>query len=99
MTVKRIVANVHSNDLEQSAFYTEVLGLELQIGQGSVRTYGSTKTMPVQVSIAQEDGSGTPAPDLSIEVDDVDAVLTTVKSRGLAIEYRAVTEPWGVKRA
>jgi len=40
---------------------------------GWLVTYGSSAKMSVQVGIASEGGSGTPVPDLSIEVDDVDA--------------------------
>ena len=51
-----------------------------------------------QVSIATEGGSGTPVPDLSVEVDDLDEALRRVRDAGLAIEYGPATEPWGVRR-
>lgn len=37
-------------------------------------------------------------PDLSIEVDDVDAALEGIKNAGFPIEYGPVDEPWGVRR-
>jgi catechol 2,3-dioxygenase-like lactoylglutathione lyase family enzyme len=37
-------------------------------------------------------------PDLSIEVDDVDAALDRMKKAGIHIEYGPVDEPWGVRR-
>lgn len=37
-------------------------------------------------------------PDLSIEVDDVDATLTAMKKAGFPIEYSQADEPWGVRR-
>jgi hypothetical protein len=43
--------------------------------------------MSVQVSFATEGGSGTPTPDLSIEVDDLDAALSRMKKANVAIEY------------
>ena len=52
----------------------------------------------VQVSIMSEGGSGTPVPDLSIEVDDLEAALARVKAAGIAIEYGPADEPWGVRR-
>ncbi|MDN5782153.1 MAG: VOC family protein, partial [Luteimonas sp.] len=61
-------------------------------------TYGSADTMRVQVSVASEGGSGTPVPDLSIEVDDVDAALARMRQAGVAIEYGPADEPWGVRR-
>jgi catechol 2,3-dioxygenase-like lactoylglutathione lyase family enzyme len=54
--------------------------------------------MTVQVSIASEGGSGTPTPDLSIEVDDLDAALKRVKQAGIPLEYGPAEEPWGVRR-
>lgn len=37
-------------------------------------------------------------PDMSIEVDDLDAALTRVKKAGIPIEYGPADEPWGVRR-
>ena len=46
----------------------------------------------------RQGGSGTPVPDLSIEVDDVDAALAAMKAAGFEIEYGPADEPWGVRR-
>jgi catechol 2,3-dioxygenase-like lactoylglutathione lyase family enzyme len=54
--------------------------------------------MAVQLSFMTEGGSGTPVPDLSIEVDDLDAALARVKKAMLPIEYGPIVEPWGVRR-
>ena len=37
-------------------------------------------------------------PDISIEVDDVDAVLEKARAMGIGIEYGPADEPWGVRR-
>jgi hypothetical protein len=50
------------------------------------------------MSFMTEGGSGTPVPDLSIEVDDLDAVLARVKKAKLLVEYGPASEPWGVRR-
>jgi len=42
---------------------------------GWIRTYGSDSKMTVQVSFVSEGGSGTPVPDMSIEVDDIEPAL------------------------
>jgi catechol 2,3-dioxygenase-like lactoylglutathione lyase family enzyme len=44
------------------------------------------------------DGSGTPVPDLSIEVDDVDEALLRIKKAKIKIEYGPADEPWSVRR-
>jgi catechol 2,3-dioxygenase-like lactoylglutathione lyase family enzyme len=51
-----------------------------------------------QISVASEGGSGTPVPDLSVEVDDLEEVHRRVAAAGLPIEYGPVSEPWGVTR-
>ncbi len=43
---------------------------------------------PPQVSVASEGGSGTPVPDLSIEVDDVDEVYARAVAAGFEISLR-----------
>ncbi len=99
MNVRRIVANIATDNVAAAApFYRDLLGLELLMDHGWLATYGSDQTMRVQVGIASQGGSGTPVPDLSIEVDDVDAVLARVHAAGIAIVYGPADEPWGVRR-
>lgn len=99
MKVRRIIANIETPDVKAAKrFYQDVLGLDLLMDHGWIATYGSTERMSVQISFATEGGSGTPVPDLSIEVDDVDAALQGMKQAGFAIEYGPADEPWGVRR-
>ncbi|MGB9109259.1 MAG: VOC family protein [Telluria sp.] len=99
MQVKRIVANFGTAEPNQArTFYGGILGLDLVMDHGWIQTYGSNTSMAVQVSFASEGGSGTPVPDLSIEVDDVDTALARVKKAGFTIEYGPCDEPWGVRR-
>lgn len=51
-----------------------------------------------QVSFASQGGSGTPVPDLSIEVDDLDEALRRVREGKVPLVYGPVSEPWGVRR-
>ena len=99
MKVKRIVANIATPDVAAAKrFYQDVLGLEPLMDHGWIVTYGSREKMGVQISFASEGGSGTPVPDLSIEVDDVDEALRRMRSAGFPIEYGPADEPWGVRR-
>jgi len=99
MAVKRIVANIDTGRVaEAKRFYQDVLGLDLLMDHGWIATFGSQEMMQVQISFAEEGGSGTPVPDLSIEVDDVEAVLADMKNAGFPVEYGPVDEPWGVRR-
>jgi catechol 2,3-dioxygenase-like lactoylglutathione lyase family enzyme len=99
MKVKRIVADIATQDVAAAKrFYQDVLGLEVLMDQGWIATYGSGEQMSIQISFASQGGSGTPTPDLSIEVDDVDAALEGMRRAGFAIEYGPADEPWGVRR-
>ncbi len=99
MKVKRIVANIHCTDTAAArAFYQDVLGMDLLMDHGWLITFGSNERMRTQLSIATEGGSGTPTPDLSIEVDDLDEALQRCAAAGITPEYGPVSEPWGVRR-
>ena len=99
MSVKRLYPTIQADDpAAAQSFYGDILGLEVIMDQGWVRAMGGAQTMPVQILFAQHAGSGAPTTDLSIEVDDFDAVLAKVKAADLKIEYGPVDEPWGIKR-
>ncbi len=99
MKVKRIVANISAPNVDAAKrFYRDVLGLDLLMDHGWIATYGSTESMSVQVSIASQGGSGTPVPEMSIEVDDLETALARVRAGGFVIEYGPADEPWGVRR-
>jgi catechol 2,3-dioxygenase-like lactoylglutathione lyase family enzyme len=100
MAVKRIVANIATSRVgDAKAFYVDILGLYPAMDQGWIVTLaaGELLSQP-QISFATEGGSGTPVPDLSIEVDDLAEVHRRVLAAGLPIEYGPVSEPWGVRR-
>jgi catechol 2,3-dioxygenase-like lactoylglutathione lyase family enzyme len=99
MKVKRIVANIATEDVAKAKrFYGDILGLDVLMDHGWLATYGSDAKMTVQVGIATEGGSGTPVPDLSIEVDDVEEALARMKKARIRIEYGPADEPWNVRR-
>lgn len=101
MAVRRIVTNIASPDIDAArSFYGAVLGLEVVMDFGWILTFaaeGGGEGAP-QISIASEGGSGTPVPDISIEVDNLDEIHTRVIAAGLPIEYGPTREPWGVTR-
>lgn len=99
MTVRRIVANVAVAEIEAArGFYSDILGMEVVMDHGWIATYASAGSAAPQVSFATEGGSGTPVPDLSIEVDDVDEMHRRMVQAGIRIEYGPASEPWGVRR-
>lgn len=99
MVVKRIVSNVAVDSVDELRnFYSELFELDTVMDHGWIVTLASKETAPAQISIATEGGSGTSVPDLSIEVDDVDAVYHRAKKLGRSIEYELTDEQWGVRR-
>lgn len=99
MKVKRVVANIVALDVEAAhRFYRELLGLDVLMDMGWICTFGNDSRMTTQLSVMSEGGSGTPVPDISIEVDDVDTALERMREAGVPIEYGPADEPWGVRR-
>ncbi|MES2713754.1 MAG: VOC family protein [Pseudomonadota bacterium] len=99
MTVRRIVANLAARAVPEARdFYVALFGLEVVMDQGWIVTLAGGATAPVQISIASEGGSGTPVPDISVEVDDVDAIHARARELGAEITYDLTDEPWGVRR-
>jgi catechol 2,3-dioxygenase-like lactoylglutathione lyase family enzyme len=99
MKVSRIVANIRTNgNRKAERFYGTILGLDVLMDQGWIKTYGSKQKSKVQINFATEGGSGTDVPDLSIEVDDVDEAFRLMKKARFQIEYDLTDEPWGVRR-
>ena len=99
MAVVRIVANLAAADVAGvAAFYQDLLGLNVLMDQGWITTMGAEGLGPVQLSVASEGGSGTPVPDLSIQVEDVEDVYAQAIAMGATISYPLTDEPWGVTR-
>ena len=99
MTVLRIIPNLPAPDPAAARlFYHDLLGLDIVMDHGWIVTFASEAATVPQISVASEGGSGTIVPDLSIEVDDVDALYQRATSMGFGISYDLTDEPWGVRR-
>lgn len=99
MTVLRIIPNLAAvNPATARAFYGDLLGLDIVMDHGWIVTFASAAPTVPQISVASQGGSDTPVPDLSIEVDDVDAIYQRAKAMCLDIGYEMTDEPWSVRR-
>jgi catechol 2,3-dioxygenase-like lactoylglutathione lyase family enzyme len=99
MPVLRIVPNLHAPDPAASRdSYTGVLGLEVVMDHGWITTFAAPGCPGVQLSVMAQDATAPAAPDVSIEVDDVDAVHDAAVRGGLEIVHPLTDEPWGVRR-
>lgn len=99
MTVRRIVANIAADQIGPArAFYADILGMRVVMDLGFIVTFAAEASAAPQISVATEGGSGAPVPDLSIEVDDFEAVYQRVVGARMPVAYGPVVEPWGVTR-
>jgi catechol 2,3-dioxygenase-like lactoylglutathione lyase family enzyme len=98
MGVKRIKPNIRSDSLTESrAFYRDVVGLQEQGGLGWILFFG-TDQREVQLSVMNLDVKAGIHPDVSIEVDDVDAVHERAVAAGAEIVYPLTDEEWALRR-
>jgi len=99
ITIKRIVTNIECAQVDKAkAFYQDILGLDILMDLDWIQTYGLDTSMPIQISIASEGGSGAVVPDISIEVENLDIALRVIEESGYEVEYGPKQEPWGVRR-
>lgn len=75
MSIRRVVPDIISERVEESReFYVGALGFKLVMDLGFVMTFASPTNPAAQVAIMRSDGSSRLAPQVTVEVGDVDAV-------------------------
>jgi predicted enzyme related to lactoylglutathione lyase len=99
MSIKRIVTDITSERMDESRkFYGEFLGLDLAMDMGWILTFVAPGNPTAQITLMQPPTSEVPNPNVSIEVEDVDAVHARAVELGLKVVYPLTDEPWGVRR-
>lgn len=99
MAVKRTVPNLRSTSLrEATAFYTQVLGMEVAMDLGWIVTLIDPEHPESQLSLFSHDETAPVVAVASVEVDDVDARYQAAKAAGAEIVHELTDEPWGVRR-
>ena len=101
MRVRRIVPNIRSERLEESrAFYTGVFGLDAWTDLDWIYTFSSPASDAAQLSVIRGEGhpSASVHPDVTVEVEDVDAAYASAVDAGAEIVRPLADEPWGVRR-
>lgn len=94
MTIRRVVPDVSCSDVGlASEFYVNVLGFQVGMDMGSLRTLVSPSNPTAQITL--QTGA---SPNLTIEVDDVEAVHEAALRNGAQIVYPLTDETWGVRR-
>ena len=98
MGVQRIKPNIRSDRFAESrAFYIGVIGLEEHGSLDWILFFG-TDSREVQLSVMSLHIKAHIHPDVSIEVDDVDAAYARALEAGAEIVYPITDEDWGLRR-
>ncbi|MBW1597739.1 VOC family protein [Streptomyces sp. JJ38] len=98
MTVRRVVPDLHTHAMAEHRDFYGLLGLEEVMNLDWVMTLASPSNPSAQLIFIREEESAPVVPDLSIEVEDVDAVHAAVVASGAEIVHPLTDEPWGVRR-
>ena len=84
--------------MEESRDFYGLLGFEEVMNLGWVMTLASPSNPTAQVTFMSQDKSAPVVPDMSVEVDDVDAVHAAMRESGAEIVHPLQDEEWGVRR-
>ncbi|MFH9981908.1 VOC family protein [Streptomyces sp. NPDC017179] len=98
MAVRRVVPNIQSDTARESRDFYGLLGLEEVMNHGWIMTLASPSTPAAQISVMTSAKTAPVAPDMSIEVDDVDAAYAIMRDSGAEIVHPLQDEEWGVRR-
>lgn len=99
MSAKRVVPNLRAAEPTAGReFYAEVLGMDVAMDLGWIVTYAAPDHPAAQISVMREDATAPVHPDVSVEVDDVDAAHAAAERLGYEIVHPLTNEPWGVRR-
>lgn len=98
MTVRRVVPNIASEAWDESREFYGTLGFQEVMNQGWIMTLASPDVPAAQISLMTADLTAPVVPDISVEVDDVDAAYAALRDSGAEIVHPLQDEEWGVRR-
>jgi catechol 2,3-dioxygenase-like lactoylglutathione lyase family enzyme len=98
MTVRRVMPVLTVAEIEAARdAYVRILGLREVMNHGWVVTFADDE-LRHQISLMTKDATAPVNPQVSIEVDDVDAAYEAAVDAGLRIVHPLSDEDWGVRR-
>jgi predicted enzyme related to lactoylglutathione lyase len=99
MGVRRVVPDLSSTSLEAAkGFYGDLLGTAAGDGPRLDLTLADPERPGAQNSLMTHDATAPVTPDVSVQVDDVDAGHAAAVQAGAEIVYPLTLEPRGVRR-
>jgi uncharacterized glyoxalase superfamily protein PhnB/GNAT superfamily N-acetyltransferase len=97
-SVRRVVPNIQSARIADSAAFYRLLGFEEVMNLGWIATLASPAVPIAQISVMGADATAPVVADISVEVDDVDAAYAAIGGSGAEIVHPLQDEEWGVRR-
>jgi catechol 2,3-dioxygenase-like lactoylglutathione lyase family enzyme len=98
MAVRRVMPVIRSEAAQESREFYGLLGFREVMDLGWIMTLASPSSPTAQVSVMSEDRTAPVVPDVSVEVDDVDAAYAAMRESGAEIVHPLQDEEWGVRR-
>ncbi|MGN9812839.1 VOC family protein [Micromonospora sp. BQ11] len=98
MTIRRAVPDITTADPVGSSGFLPALGFRDEMNLGWVVNLVSPSNPTAQVILITKDAAASVNPDLSVEVDDVDAAYEAVRATDAEIVYPIIDEQWGARR-
>ncbi len=99
MAVTRIVPDLAVASTQASAaFYARLLGVRPVMDLGWIVTLADPDRPGLQISVMSAEATAPVLPEVSIEVDDVEAAHRAAVESGAEIVHPLTDEPWGVRR-
>jgi uncharacterized glyoxalase superfamily protein PhnB len=99
MNIRRIVMDIQSDNFEENRKFDEnIIGLELGMDLGWIMSFGSPSNTTAQLTVLRKDATAPVNPNITIEVENVEAVYADAIKNNLKIVHPITDEPWGVRR-
>ncbi|HET6550524.1 MAG TPA: VOC family protein [Solirubrobacter sp.] len=103
MRIRRAVPNLLADDLDAAReFFAGFLGFDVAMDDPGFMMFASPSNRTAQITVADATtpglDRGVREANVSVEVEDVDALHAEAVRRGLEIVYPLTEEPWGIRR-
>jgi uncharacterized glyoxalase superfamily protein PhnB len=98
VSIRRAMPDIRSEAMEEGRDFYGLLGFEEIMNLGWVMTLASPSNPTAQVTLMSHDKTAPVVPDMSVEVDDVDAAYAAMRESGAEIIHPLRDEEWGVRR-
>ena len=99
MSIERVVPDLVTSDVDASRnFYEKILGVVPVMDHGWIMTLADPDRPAAQLNLMTHDETAPVVPNVSVQVDDVDAAYASALREHAEVVHPLTDEPWGVRR-